>query len=438
MKSLLKKLLNIKYTTIESFKFDELSHTLIINVKPTKGKLLRCPYCNKKASYYDEGRGRRSWRALDLGVIKVSLQSRAPRVACATCGVHVANVPWARPKARFTHAFEDAVAWLLVNANKTVVAEAMRIDWKSVGGIAYRVKEDLENMMGGSHFDNLVNIGIDETSYKKGHNYMTVVVDHDSNRVIWAHEGHDAKTLSLFFEQLSDEQRASIKCVSADGARWIASCVKKYCPHAIRVMDPFHVVSWATTELDNIRKEAWGRAYRAEKQVKESQSKRGRGRPKKGEEKKPSAASKVKGIKYALLKNPEDLTETQSAKLEIIARADTTLFRAYRLKEDLRSIFKMTIEEATTSLDKWLSWSSRCRIDGFVLLSKKIRRHRQAILAAIEHNISNARIESMNNKIKLTVRMAYGFRNIENLISLIYLRCSSLPIVLPGRTPLVA
>lgn len=156
------------------------------------------------------------------------------------------------------------------------------------------------------------------------------------------------------------------------------------------------------------------------------------------DEPKPSEAKVVKGTKYALLKNPEDLTESQQAKLEIIARADGVLFRAYRLKEDLRSIFKMNIDEAITALDSWLCWASRCRIEGFVALSKKIRRHKEAILQAIDQGISNARIESMNNKIKLTVRMSYGFRNIDNLIALVYLRCSSLPITLPGRAPLAA
>jgi transposase len=318
-----------------------------------------------------------------------------------------------------------------------VVAEAMRIDWKSVGGIATRVKEGLEAKEN-NRFDGLVSIGIDETSYKKGHSYLTVVVDHDKNRVIWAHEGYGKNTLELFFKKLSAEQRASIKCVSADGARWIATTVTKYCPDAIRAMDPFHVVAWATDELDKIRRKAWDKAHKEEQQQRKSQPKRGRGRPKKGEEAIPSAAKEIKGTKYALLKNPEDLTETQQAKLEIISRADNTLFRAYRLKEDLRSIFKMGLEDATAALDKWLGWASRCRIEGFVALSKKVRRHKQAILQAIEQGISNARIESMNNKIKLTVRMAYGFRNIDNLISLIYLRCSSLPIHLPGRTQLAA
>jgi transposase len=368
----------------------------------------------------------------------VHLSAHAPRVECPEHGVHVAHVPWARHKSRFTHAFEDTVAWLLARANKTVVANAMRIDWKSVGGIAARVKDDLEGKMGKSRFENLVDIGIDETSCKKGRSYMTVVVDHDNNRVVWAHEGYGKEVLRLFFEQLNDAQRASIRCISADGARWIAATVKDHCPDAIRVMDPFHVVSWATDELDKIRKEAWAKAHKEEKKAKGAMPARGRGRPRKGDEPPPSAAKAIRGTEYALLKNPEGLTESRQAKLEIIARADNTLFRAYRLKEDLRSIFKMSLEEATAALDAWLSWAARCRIEGLVALSKKMRRHKGAILAAIENNISNARIESMNNKIKLTVRMAYGFRNIDNLIALVYLRCSSLPIALPGRLTLAA
>lgn len=113
-----------------------------------------------------------------------------------------------------------------------------------------------------SRFDGLVNIGIDETSYKKGYKYMTVVVNHDTASVVWCSKGYEKEVLSLFFEKLRPEQRASIRCVSADGARWIASCVEEYCPNAERCVDPFHVVSWATEALDKVRRQAWAETQR--------------------------------------------------------------------------------------------------------------------------------------------------------------------------------
>ena len=110
-------------------------------------------------------------------------------------------------------------------------------------------------------YDCLVNIGIDETCYRKGHNYVTTVVNHDTNSIVWCAPGHSTEVLSKFFEELTDEQRQSIKSVSGDGAKQIDACIEKYIPHAKRCVDAFHVVAWATECLDELRKEAWRDAY---------------------------------------------------------------------------------------------------------------------------------------------------------------------------------
>lgn len=150
----------------------------------------------------------------------------------------------------------------------------MRIEWHTVGSICNRVYKELESQSA-SRFDGLVNIGIDETSYKKGHKYMTVIINHDTASVVWSSVGYGSEVLSQFFKLLTPEQRASIRCVSADGARWIASCIEKYCPRAERCIDPFHVVSWATEALDKERRKAWSEAYQTAKFA----PKRGKVRP---------------------------------------------------------------------------------------------------------------------------------------------------------------
>jgi len=119
--------------------------------------------------------------------------------------------------------------------------------------------------------------------------------------------------------------------------------------------------------------------------------------------------------------------------MEMIVKSDKRLYRAYLLKENLRLVFKYTYDEAVNELGRWLKWAQRCRIKEFVELGRKIRRHRLAILASIKHGFTNARIEAINNKIKVTIRMGYGFRNIDNLIALVRLRCSGDIVVLPGR-----
>lgn len=429
--SLLKKVLGIALVVVKSARFE--GGSLIISVRPRKSRLCRCHECGRKCPVYDCPPEPRRWRSLDLGGAMVFLEYALPRVECPEHGVHAAGVPWAHHASRFTCDFEDQVAWLCVHCSRSTVAQLMRIDWKSVGGICKRVYDRLD-AEAGNRFDGLVRIGVDETSYKKGRKYMTVVVDHDTGRVVWCAKGHGKAVLDSFFSLLTDEQRASVRVVTADGARWIADVVAARCPNAERVMDPFHVVQWMTDLLDDLRKDAWREAVKAERAAAKDAPKRGRGRPGKGEEKPESAAKAVKGSRYALLKNPEDLTAGQRASLEKVARENKALYRAYLLKEDLRDVYKSPdLETARARLEKWLASACRSRNEKVRELSKKVRRHKGAILRSVELGISNARIEAINNKIKLTVRMGYGFRNIDNLIALVMLRCSNLPISLPGR-----
>jgi len=119
--------------------------------------------------------------------------------------------------------------------------------------------------------------------------------------------------------------------------------------------------------------------------------------------------------------------------MEMIVRSDKRLYRAYLLKEKLRLVFRHTYDEAAIELDDWMKWAQRCRIKEFVELRKKIKRHKTAILASIKYGLTNARIEAVNNKIKVTIRMGYGFRNIDNLIALVRLKCSGNDFTLPGR-----
>jgi len=422
-KRLLCQMLNVKNTIIDDFCFLEQQDSLIIYVHPTKGQQCRCGKCGRKAPYYDGKDEVRLWRGLDLGLHKTYLAAYPYRVKCPEHGVTTASVPWANLGSRFTRDFENVVAWLAVNCSKKAVSGLMRISWNSVGPIISRVRKELDPHPE-DRFNNLRCIGIDETSYRKGHTYITVVVNHDTGNVIWVGEGHDYETLSAFFELLTPEQRASIELVSADGAKWIANCVRDYCPNAERCMDIFHVVEWANEALSQIRIDSW---HEARKNV----QKRNPGRPAKDSEPVEDIASAIKGSKYALGKNPENLTVNQMAKLEQIAITNPKLWRGYKLKEGLRCVFKMDFEEGTKELDKWLGWARRCRIPAFVELGRKIKRHYEAILKTMECGLSNAMNEAVNNKIKLTIRMAYGFRDIAAMIDMIMLRCSNIKVPFP-------
>ena len=427
-KKIFKKLLNVKHTVVDDVNF-LMDGSLVVDVHPTKGELCRCGICGRKSPYYDSGRGARTWRTCDWNTHEVYIRCNVGRVMCPKHGVIAERVPWARHKSRFTYEFEYMVAWMSLNCSKTVVAQLMRISWNSVGPIISRVKKELDPHPE-TRFDGLVRIGVDETSYKKGHKYITVIINHDTGKVIWVSEGHGKTVFSKFFLSLNKEQRETIELISGDGAGWIQECMDEFCPNAKRCIDPFHVVQWANDALDEVRREAW---RDANKRVKDAPNK-GRGRPKKGTPPKDTTAKDLKGSRFALGKAPEHLTANQSAQLEFIAKTDRRLYRAYLLKEKLRLVFQCTDPIiAKKELDGWLSWAQRCRIPVFVELQRKIKRHYDAILQTMESHLSNAVVEATNRKIKLCIYMAYGFRNIDNMLDMIMLRCSEIEVPLPWQ-----
>jgi len=422
-------LLGVEKTVVEDVDLDPAACVLVASVRPTGSARNRCGACLKRCPRYDGGAGRRRWRALDAGLIQVFLEADAPRVSCREHGVIVAAVPWARHQAGHTHHFDTQVAWLATQTSKTAVTVLMRVAWRTVGAIMTRVWADTEKLH--DPFAGLTRIGVDEISYKRGRKFLTVVVDHDSGRLVWAAPGQDKATLGRFFDALGTERSAQITHVSADGAAWIATVVAERCPNAVRCADPFHVVKWATEALDEVRRAEWAAAR---KHARQSEA-RTVGRPAHDAPPRPHSdrARLMMHSRYALWKNPENLTEKQQLKLAWIVQASPTLHRAYLLKEGLRLVFKMPLDEAIEALDKWISWARRCRIPSFVKLQRSIVKHRAAILAAIEHGLSNGRIESMNTKIRLITRVAFGFRSPDALIALAMLSLGGHKPVLPGR-----
>ena len=398
-------------TVIESVDFDEEANSVVIHVRPRRPTKRRCGRCGRRSPGYDQGEGRRNWRAMDLGVLVCYLQADAPRVNCPTHGPTVAQVPWARHGAGHTYDFDDQVAWLVTHTSKSAVAQLLRVAWRTVGSIITRVVTDARAAT--DPFDGLRRIGIDEISYRKGHKYLTVVVDHDSGRLVWVAVGRDKATLESFFDLLGAERSALIRLVSADAAEWIATVVAERCPNATLCADAFHIVQWATRALDEVRKHIWRDAKRMNA---------------------PGLVAHLKGCRYALLKNPEHLTDRQQGSLANVARVNNSLYRAYLLKEQLRLVFQQRGRPAIRALDGWISWARRCRIPAFVDLSRRIQRHRASIIATLTNEgLSNALVESTNTKLRLLTRVAYGFKSTDNLIALCLLDRGGYCPPLPGR-----
>lgn len=252
---------------------------------------------------------------------------------------------------------------------------------------------------------------MDEISYKKYHNYLIIVVDHDKGKVVWADEGKDSATLNRFFDELGPDRAKRLTAVSCDMGRAYPKSVADHAPQATICWDPFHVVALATKALDAVRREHWSMLRKTDAE----------------------AARKFKGARWVLLKNPEDLTCNQAGSLAEFKRAGGVIWRAYGLKEALRAIFDGDLAEgeAAVLLSRWCAWAQRCRIPEFVKLGRTMREHRDGILASIRLRLSHGRVEGLNNKIRLITRRAFGFHSAKAAAAMVLLCCGPVTLLLP-------
>ena len=285
---------------------------------------------------------------------------------------------------------------------------------------------------------------VDEVAWRKGHRYLTLVGDHRRRCVVWGCEGKGQAAADQFFSELDPEpdpslpqpqpaepaeiqaepptdpdaedqvgeRAARLTAVSMDMGEGYAKSVREHAPQALICIDNFHVVQLATKALDEVRREHWNEL-------------RGAGDR--------NAAKEFKGSRWSLLKNPADLTETQADTLAAVHAAGGTLPRAWAMKEMVRAIFApgLTVDTVAELIDRLLARLSRRRVKPFVRLGRTIRKHRDGILAARLLNLSNARAEAMNNRVKLIVRRAYGFHSANAALALVHLTCGPVTLTLP-------
>lgn len=422
-------LLGLPETAIEDVRLD--AEELVIVVRPMARQRGRCGRCRRRSQGYDAGAGRRRWRTLDQGTTMTFLEAEAPRVRCREHGITVAHVPWAAHGAGHTLTFDQQVAWLAVRTSKTAVTELMRIAWRTVGSILGRVWEQIQAEHGGpagDQLDGLRRIGIDEISYRRGQLFLTVVVDHDTGNLVWAEPGRSGATLRRFFDDLGPERSNRITHVSADQAQWIAEVVTERCPRAVQCADPFHLIKWANEAVAKVRTDVW-RAARAAGSTRPNGYEAGRRR-----RDSTGAARELAHARYALWKNPDDLTDRQRHRLAWIADTHPRLWEAYRLKEGLRLLLKLRGPAGIQALNQWLTWAGASGIEPFTYLATRITAIRNRVEATLTHGLSNALVESVNTKIRLLTRIAFGFHTPQPLIALAMLSQGAHRPTLPGRT----
>lgn len=392
----------------------EFATSVVIVTVALRRQRLVCPRCDYSTrARYDSRPVDSRWQHLDLGLWKLQVRARLRRLRCPEHGVVTEGVPFARPGSRFTRDFEMLVAWLATRMDATAITKLVRISWRTVGRIIERVVTD---ELDPTRLDGLFEIGVDEISWRKHHNYLTLVADHHSGKVVWGGEGKNSKTLDGFFNQLGPERSAQVSAISMDMGQAFAKSAREHALNATICLDPFHVVALATRAVDDVRRPMWQEMRRLPD---------------------PLFAKQFKGARWALLKNPDNLTDRQNATLTAIRRNGGNMWRAYKLKEALRAIFAgdLDIDDAGELLDRWCSWAQRCRLAPFVKLGRTIRAHRAGILAAIEHGLSNGRVEGLNNRVRLIVRRAFGFHSAQAALALVLLSCGPITIEPPRLNP---
>lgn len=403
------RLLRLGGVWVRGVSFEE--RRVVVTVVLRRRRLL-CPECDfSTRARYDTRPVPSRWRHLDLGAWRLEVVASLRRLSCPTHGERTEAVPFARHRSGFSGDFEDLVAWLATRMDKTAISRLLRVDWETVGRICQRVVAD---ELDPRRLDDLFEIGVDEISWKKHHNYLTLVVNHRSRKVVWGHEGKNAATFDKFFDDLGEARSSQITAVSMDmGPAYRKSVLTKgHAPQATICYDPFHVVKVGTDALEEVRRDIWQQLRRLPD---------------------PDTARKFKGARWALLKNPEDLTGTQAQTLSRIRRHGGAMWRAYQRKEELRAIFSGDLNEHETAemLDRWCARVQRSRLQPFVKAGRTIRKHRDGILAAIRLGINNGRIEGLNNRVRLIIRRAYGFHSAQAALALVMLSCGPIQLVLP-------
>jgi transposase len=410
--TLLRRLLDLPGITVRGFSM--LDGRLDVDIALTRRRLL-CPRCGYSSrSRYDTRPAPSSWRHLDFGACIVVVRAELRRLRCPQHGVVVEAVPFARHRAGFTRDFEAVTAFMATKTDKTTIARFLRIDWDTVGRICQRV---VATDMDHDRLAGLVTIGVDEVSWRKHHHYLTLVTDHTTGTVVWGRAGRDTETLNAFFTELGDDEHGQpraehLQAVSMDMGHPFNASVNTNAPQATICIDPFHVVKLATEALDLERRKAWNELRHS------------------GD---PAAAKKFKGARWALLKNPDRLTDDQAATLRRLKRRGGDVWRAYTLKEALRAVFAgdLTTEEVTELLYRWISRATRSRLPAFVKAAATIRKFRHGILAAIHLRINNGRAEGLNNVVRLIIRRARGFHSPQAALALVMLTCGPITIHLP-------
>ena len=392
---------------VSSVELNASREVVEVFVEAKASSRMPCPKCGAVCGVHD--RRERRWRHLDTCEFRTTIIAQVPRVNCSEHGVRQVMVPWGEPGSRYTSAFEAfAIGWLL-EAPVAAVARRLNLSWDQVDGIMQRAVR-----RGLARREELAptRIGIDETSFQKRHEYVTVVTDLKTSSVLYVADNRTKESLEGFFDLFEPTDLLRIEAVSMDMWKPYITVVEDYLHQAEQKIcfDKFHVAKHLGDSVDKVR--------RQEQRALADQGDRS-----------------LVGTKYKWLRNPENLPSETTGFFERMKRIAIRTARAWAIKEHAMCLWHYRSRTwARKAWRAWLAWAMRSRLEPVRRVARMVRDHLEGIINAIVLNVTNAAAESVNSKIQKVKRMACGFRNRARFRNAIYFHLGGLDLLPASHT----
>jgi transposase len=379
---------------------DAKKQEVVVSVEAGGEEAFRCMACDVVCPKYDVRR--RRWRHLDTCQYKTILEADVPRVECKEHGVQQVAVPWAEPNSRFTALFEALVIDWLKEASISAVARMTRLSWNEVDGVMSRA---VRRGLARRDVEAPTKIGVDETSFQKRHEYVTIVTNLEGTTVVHVADDRRAESLAAYFEKLTPDQRAKIAVVAMDMHGPYISATRNAVPDADDkiVFDKFHVAKHLGDAVDKVRRDEHRRLL-------------ARG------------DWSLKSTKHLWLQNPDSMDDVMwDSTFKILRDANLQTSRAWAIKETAMSLWGYASRTwATKAWRKWIGWARRSRLEPMKKAATTVCNHLRGIVNAVILRATNAASESINSQVQKVKRMACGFRNRSRFRNAIYFHLGDL------------
>ena len=390
----------VKPWVVEDCTFDVSEKRLDIHINFERGGIFPCPVCGRAGcKAYDTQE--KTWRHLDFFQHETYLHAFVPRVSCPKCGIKTAAVPWARPGSHFTLLFE---ALLMAMCKKMPVKGVAEIVKEHDTRIWRILKHHVEEARSREDFSNVRRVGMDETSRRKGHNYVSFFMDMAEPRLLFGTVGKDASTVQSFAEDLEDHggDPAKISEVTIDMSKALIAGVEKNLPKAQITFDKFHTVKLINEAVETTRRE---------------------------EQK---SHEELKRSRYLWLKNPQNLRQEETARLALLLeRGYLKTGRAYRIKLAFQGLYSESRSTAEAYLKRWYFRATHSRLPAMIKAAHTVKDHWEGILRWFETGLTTGLLEGMNSIIQAAKAKARGYSNPGYLLTIAYLIAGRLKFNLP-------